>query len=801
LRSMARRSIGLSLAALLALPAMAQSGDVALHIAPRPLAQALVQLAVQAGLSIGHSGLDFAGVSANAVEGRMAPAEALRAMLAGTGFSFVFLDAQTVRIVPAALAETAPPGPAIIEDVLVTATKRPAVAQALPASVAVIAGADLRDGAVATDTELTGHAAGLAATALGSGADKLFIRGLADSVLTGRSQAMVGVYLDESRVADDAPDPGLRLVDIDRVEILRGPQGALYGDGSLGGVVRIVTAKPDLAHTEMAATSMAAVGGRGAPSFGADAMLNLPLVDDAIGLRAVLYGQRDGGFLDDVRLGRRDVNRTDTAGGRAQLRWRPDEALTLTLQLVGQQIDAADSGYAEAGLPPYSRANFLAEPHRDRFLQASLAVEDRLEGATILSNSAVTERRIATSYDATLAWPSLTGLPAAPALFADRRGVDSLTHETRIHSTAEGSWSWVGGASLSLRDEDYTSALTGQDRLAAPYLYRSENRADHAGEGDLFGEVTYRPLDGVSLTAGLRAFYAAMNARSQIVPAASGAGAASGSNATTELTRKAALAVQADQNLLLYASATEGFRLGGININSPAGAVNINAGGGEQSEVTSATAFASDTLWTYELGAKSTLFDGRLIANTAAFLTYWDNVQSDQILANGGFYIANAGNVRAPGAELDLDWQATASLRLQANLFWSDPKIVDPNPLLIQTSGRLPGVPESSVGAHARYDFVPADGWRGFAILDYAYVGPSYAGFDAKNSPSMGDYSTLGLRLGAVCPPWQATLFVNNLTDSRANIFAYGNPFTFGRIGQITPLRPLTVGLSFGLVW
>ena len=238
--------------------AAGEPNDILFHIPAQPLAAALVDLAVQARLSIGHAGIDFHGTIANPVEGRHSPQDAVKALLAGTGYDSVFLDAQTIRIREAAGATRSAMGAQVLEEVVVTATKHPAVAQSLPDSIVVVTGSDLDDTGATVSNDLPSQVAALTATNLGAGQDKLFIRGLSDSVFTGRSQSTVGLYLDEARVTDDAPDPGLRLVDVDQVEILRGPQGTLYGTGTLGGLVRIITNKPVLDQVQSMVAASAA---------------------------------------------------------------------------------------------------------------------------------------------------------------------------------------------------------------------------------------------------------------------------------------------------------------------------------------------------------------------------------------------------------------------------------------------------------------------------------------------------------------------------------------------------------------
>lgn len=787
------------------------------HIPAEPLADALVDFAVQAHISIGYSGVDFHGAVANPVDGDYPPEVALRTILAGTGYESVALTADALEIrreVAVEAPQPAAPNPAPeeaeprprLEEVIVTSTKRAEIAQTLPYSIAVATGADLDHFGLRSQNDLMSHVAAFSVTDFGAGQDKIAIRGLSDSAIPGRSQSVVGLYLDESRLTDDAPDPNLRLVDIDRVEIVRGPQGTLYGAGTLGGLVRIITRKPLLDRETGQAMLSTAETEHGGPSAGLDLTLNLPLVKDVLALRAVAYVRRDGGYIDETRLSRHDSNVTDTDGGRLSLLWQLSDDWSVTAGFTGQQIDAADSQYFEAGLGFLQRRNFGVEPHGDQFLQTNLTIEGSLDWAKVTSTTAFTERRIVDTYDASLAWTALTGFRMGPASFGDMRNIQSVTQETRLTSIGGGPFEWIAGGFLSHRDESYRARLVGPDMRGQPFVARAQVRNDYADEFALFGEATYHITDELSVTGGLRGFYASLNAAADVgrptsesplppggMLAPPGSTLASGTNHTTGFVPKLIIAYNPLKALTVYADAAEGFRLGGVNINSPSGAINVNR---PRPASVNARTFDSDRLWSYELGVKTAFWDGRLIANAAGYLTVWDNIQSDQVLRDGSLYTANAGTTHAPGAEIDVTLQATRRLRLQGNFSWSNPEILHPNPLLIQSTGKLPAVPTDNFGLSARYAFPICDGWDASTMLDYAYVGRETLGFDVRNSPTMGNYSNVDLRLEVAHEAWAATLYINNLSDENANVFAFGNPFDVGAVGQITPLRPRTIGVD-----
>jgi outer membrane receptor protein involved in Fe transport len=788
---------------LISFGARAQQAQIQVHIPQEPLSKALIDLALQAKLSVGYAGIDFGETIAGPLEGGFQPEEALRRLLAGSGYEPFILNSDTILIRRIAAAAEAPADqpdtelPPPIEEIVVTATKRAELAQSLPYSIVVISGGRLNDLGVHTANDLQMHVSALSATNLGPGQDKLSIRGLSDSAFAGRTQSVVGLYLDESRLSDDAPDPALRLVDIDRIEIVRGPQGTLYGAGTLGGLIRVITNKPVLNAEHGMISASAATTQHGAESGGIDAMLNVPLVENILGLRIVGYTREDGGYIDDARLHLRNANKIDTDGARLSLLWQPDDDWSVTAGFTGQTIDAAGSQYVMSGLGAFARANYEPDPNRDQFLQGSLTIEGALDWANLTSATAFTDRRMVDRQDATLAWQSLTGFPAGPSTFDTLRTFQTVTQETRLTSVHDDDWSWVVGTFLSHRNENYHSLLAGPGPARTFYTARAETRGDDADEAALFGEATYKLNDWFSLTAGTRLYYSAFDAAAMVgqsgpLPPAF----AQGRNKATGFIPKVILSVQASDNLTFYADATEGFRLGGVNINSPVGAININRRARNLVVSANARTFDSDRLWTYELGAKTSFFDRTLIVNTDIYYTVWDNIQSDQILRDGSLYTANAGGAHVPGMDMDFDLKLTRQLRLEGNFFWSDPQIVHPNPLLIQFAGRLPGVPQNSFGVSGRYDIPLEDGWDAFVRLEYSYVGPSTLGFDARNSAAMGNYTIGNLRLGIDRDGWQGTLFVNNVTNQRANTFAFGNPFIPATITQSTPLRPRTIGVE-----
>src|SRR5512139_693064 len=375
---------GWSLAAALSLAAVPHAAEARdrsfrIDIPAGPLAGALTALASQTGMSFGIDG-PLPGVDVPGLKGTMTGEEALRRLLTGTSLAPVRIGDGSYRLVrrpsappPApAAALPAPLPPPEQPEIIVTGLKQPQPLFRAPAAISVVSGEVPAGGAPSFGSrEVAAQASGLTLTNLGEGRNRQFIRGVADSPFNGYSQSTVSIAIDDARITYDAADPDLRLVDVDRIEILKGPQGPLYGTGALGGVYRIVTRRPDLA----AVSSYGEVYGKamtdGGEGGGISAVANLPLVTGSLGLRASVYAAAEPGWIDD-RGARRDVNSGDVVGGRIALRWSPRSDWTIDVQGVGQRIKSDDSQYVPLMEEAYSRPAGIAEPHSN-ILRAIIA--------------------------------------------------------------------------------------------------------------------------------------------------------------------------------------------------------------------------------------------------------------------------------------------------------------------------------------------------------------------------------------------------------------------------------------------
>ena len=616
------------------------------------LDRALIALAEQAGLSIGASDPGLARIRVGPLRGRMSARAALARLLAGTGYSFTFVDARTVRVARAAPAPaprapppaptpTPPPPEPAQPDIIVTASKQGTALGLYGGTVRLVELGRSEVGRFGDrgSEALLQRLPMLASTSLGPGRDKLFIRGVADSSFNGPSQSVVGQYLGDVRLTYNAPDPDLRLYDVERVELLEGPQGTLYGSGALGGILRLVPREPDAARFAGALSGGLMLTRHGDPGGDIAAMLNLPLAPGRLALRAVGYGSIDGGYIDDPGRGLRDVNRTTIYGGRIALRWQPDNAWDVELGGLAQYLSGRDGQYAQRGLAPLRRRAAFAQPFDNDYQLAQLTVRRRWPGVELVSATGIVRHTLESRFDA-------TGFPgtAGPQLYAEDIGITLISNETRLSRTDSGGGGWVIGWSV-LRDTSRIARRLGPPPAPAP-LAGVRNEVTEAA---LFGQYGHALTPSLTATVGARLTYARGSGRLLDAPDDENAP----DRTDLRVSPSAALAWRRGR-LLVYGRFQQGFRAGGLAVAASGSA-------------TSAQRFESDSLTAYEIGLRYGRADvDRFSVNAAFSYSRWADIQADLIDARGLPYTANLGDGRIYGAEIEAGWRVAPFLSLEA---------------------------------------------------------------------------------------------------------------------------------------
>lgn len=661
------------------------------------------------------------------------------------------------------------------EDVIiVTATKRDANLQDIPFSINAQTADDIQKTGATSLEDLSRNVAGLTIQNLGPGQSQVSIRGVSAGQIVRDQPGVkeqVGVYLDESVISLSLFTPDLDLFDLNRVETLRGPQGTLFGSGSVGGTVRYITNQPKLGTTEGAVEgNVNLVDG---DDFGGHlkGAINAPLGDKAA-IRAVGYYTQYGGFINARREGggvTEDINDGERYGGRIALTFEPSESLSITPRVIYQKISTDGFNrqevfnlYANPFTTTRPAVTFnereqhllLQEGFEDETMIADATIKVGFGGVDLTSVSSYTDRNILVSRDASALTGSVSvdlGFPTAgvllPSNLADTTKVQSFTQELRLSSNGEGPFQWVLGGFYSNTDRDYAQRLPtpGYDAFtdarfgagtsagaANGFPLNSPYNADivyDIKQKAVFGEASYMFGEQFTLTAGGRYYDFSEDRLFKSGGLFSNADNQTGSTKSDGFTPRVLASFKATDGITINAQASKGFRLGGINdpLNIPlcsGGATGIDA-----LTFGNRPRYDDETLWNYELGVKT---QGRgFTFNAAAFYTDISNLQ---VTADAGScssrVVFNVPKAHTQGFEFELSASPADGLDLgisgsivSAKFDSSVTTTAGAVIAGIRDGNRLPTVPKFQISANASYSFPINDGAEAYVSTSVQHVG------------------------------------------------------------------------------
>ncbi len=659
------------------------------------------------------------------------------------------------------------------------------------------------------------------------------MRGIASS---GGQSATVGFYLDETPLSPPAsaqngkvtisPD----LYDVARVEILRGPQGTLYGSGSMGGTIKLVTNQPDAKAFYGGAQAVTSETQTGGLNYGFNAMVNIPLWEDKVALRIVGSHKQADGWLDRIVLNpfpqetnggatranvagapvgqdHKDVNNEDLTGGRIALLIQPTDRLTITPGVFYQRITQKGLSYSDSSptgvLPAHYEPFDVAEPFSDTFTLYSLKAQYDFDAFQITSATADFVRRSViteeTAEPAQQFLETIIGIPdvayaaVGPLATYEQDNSRQFSQELRITSKGDGAFQWLFGGFYGQQEtkrsvSTNTSGPIVQEIFGAPYLYDNHQEVDYE-QYAAFGEASYKFFNNFKATVGLRYFsYTNEDHRLQsgglvtggTVPKTFTLGASySGVNP------KFNLSYTASSDLLLYAQASKGFRPGSGNQSAP-----ISCPGATPLQ------YDPDSLWSYEIGEKAQLFDRRVTVNGALYYEDWSGIQQTVTKTCGFSYTANAGAAGVYGGELEISGRITPDITLSNSAGYT----------YAANSSVVPGS-EFTVGEKIQQ--VPA--WTNTTSISYSRPVSNTFSFVARATNEYTDSMTdvsyginvvpsrdiVNLRLGLVGDKVSAFLFIDNATDNR-NVIGNTNNISFNPsdFNRAITSRPRTIGID-----
>ncbi|MGX9720600.1 TonB-dependent receptor domain-containing protein [Stenotrophomonas acidaminiphila] len=697
------------------------------------------------------------------VRGYLEPRQALERLLAGSGCTYSVHGADAVSIQPQAAVPGVDRPPAVqrtadmptvlsMVGMRVTARKRDERQIDVPIAMTAITGEQIDAMGITKVAEVIAMTPGAGSVDNGMGFTQVQIRGVSSS-LGGNDN---GYYLDDIPFTGVTVPwyPEVRSWDIDRVEILKGPQGTLFGEGSMGGTVRTLTRKPDLEAFGAAFEASASTTRDGGNGWGGKAMLNVPLVKDKLAARVAVTDESLSGWIDDARSGRKDINEQRVRTGRIKLRFTPTERWDMDLAYWKYDSDAPGGG--NSALNDRTTNSYYA--NTDTWEVASFATRYAFDGSQLFYSYAVAD--LAYASDGMLN-------PTATYLSAIRIGV--RTHELRWSSTGERTLDWTVGYYLRKADRHDRSSIGG----VPPSRLQQFNLADA-----LFGEATLKlPNPAWSLTAGLRYFKDDVDAESVSTDRTSTLDATFDS-----WNPRLALSFKPVEDTTLYASVARGFRSGQLQ---PIATLLL----AEANGIGLPAAIAPDSILTYELGAKSLLAGGRLMLEGAVFHSDWKDVAVRVPITASINGLINSRGTRNRGVEANLIYTPGASWMLQVGGSWIDATYaedVEKTPLRRGTP--VYNVPRTSFSASVAHDWPVGDTLKGIVRAGVVHDARRAT---ALTSGTPGDAVTsVDARIGLESPSgWSGYLYGENLTDDNGAL----NARSVAGIGN--RLRPRTLGL------
>lgn len=748
------------------------------------LDKALLSFATQAGISVDVSDPGLASVAVGGVRGRYTVRDGLGRLLRGTRYTFTIARGNVIKLVPRRATpllrpkrppQPAPPAPPpplpSPQPIIVTASKQDIATSDFPGTIHVegfTVEDGLRTGSLGTEVLLR-ELPNISSTDLGSGRNKIYVRGIADSSFNGQSLATVGRYFGESRLTYSAPDPDLALYDVRRVEVVEGPQGTLYGAGALGGVIHIVPFSPELGVNEI--SSMAALGMTEGRLGGEVAgIANLSLGRDAAA-RLVGYRIVRPGYIDDLGRGLSDINKTTVTGLRATVRVEPSERWTVDLGVLGQDTASRDGQYTDGPLPEtLTRTSAIAQPFDNDYRMIFATIGGDLDFARLVSNTSFADHKFDSVFDATA--PGA----ANPIAFEEATRVSLLTHETRLSGSSGRISSWVAGVSLAWN-------INHVDRLLGPVPEPAQVSAtrSEAINVALFGEATINLLSDVSVTGGGRFSYVRQIDKLQ---APSEDLDFEPSRTDIRLLPTAALSWKPVPGVIGYLRYQEGFRPGAQQISGSPGQATV-------------TRFQPDEIRTFELGTRFGTQPGSRFSGGATYsFSRWNRVQADLVDLNGFPYVDNLGSAYVRFVSAYLVWKPTRQLTFESSAFITSNSLDRPAPGFEAADERdLPNIADSGWRLTSRFE--PRLGYVKLTLDGtIGYIGTSYLGIGAPFDLTQGDYLDTALGARFDFGEWGLSFDIDNVANSRANRFSFGNPFSVAEGNQRTPLRPRTVRIG-----
>ncbi|MFC3050486.1 TonB-dependent receptor domain-containing protein [Kordiimonas pumila] len=818
--SLAAISIALGAASV---QAVQTKQSIPLNMQQQPLMTALQNLSSEYGIQIASFSEDVAGKTVGTLSGNYTLTSALSAVLKDSGLRYIQVDDRTIAVGTLArltdqyssssiqtiafnTAADYEEGLAVsdddesmdtvtnshiqFEEIMVTATRRSTGVQTTALTISAFGGEELEKKGYNSISQFIDTVPGVTATTEGPNRNRVIIRNIATSTQESGSSTIATYFDDFALSAVSGGAAEIRLVDMERVEVLKGPQGTLFGRSAMGGIVRYISNKPDPKEFAAGFDMYLSDVNDGGENYGGHGYVNVPL-SDKMALRAVGYYYDNAGFIDNVELGNKDANDEETYGGRLAFHWDITDKFSTDLTYLYQKIDAGasfvtttrdpgdlsiagDEGpdipfdvEARTGIGGIDRRhtdsqeflNLKLEYDFDAFITTLLATRNTLKTGFAFDQREFVDIRSGCVCDYLD--------PDSGRVSGDAQ-TDIL--ELRLVSSNDTKINWILGAYYEDSDTLANQLITYYG--PTQYLYGfipildGEETIDytataHSNEKAVYAEVGMDLTAKTSFKVGYRRShikYDTIDLKQEgSFVVLTGADALLGIPFETKEnvnTYKFSLEHQINDDIFAYALATSGYRRGGFN---------------KPTIISPFSTYNSDSLWNYELGLKTKWFDGRLVANLSAYLIEYTDIQ---LVVQDPVTFArstqNAGKAEIPGIELSLAYQVNNYLDIAFNGSLSDPKLKEdvPGGVTGKKGDRLPGSAKENFSVSLNWESPIFSQHTLFSNLTYKYTGERYNDFNLDLDIALPSYDLVDFQIGLRSDEgYSVSLFAHNLFD------------------------------------
>jgi iron complex outermembrane recepter protein len=693
---------------------------------------------------------------------------------------------------------------AVLEEVIVTANKRSERLADVPMSAIVLSGQKLTESQATTLQDIVNRVPGLQLVSDSPVDNQLIIRGI--SIGVGAINSSVATYVDEVPYTSEGPfanssnlAPNLDTYDLARVEVLRGPQGTVYGANALGGLLKYVTNLPD--PTRFSASFLTGVSSveHGGVGYEAHGMVNLPL-SDTLALRVVANDNRFPGYIDDPSRGESRINSVDRYGGRASLLWQADSSLSIRLTAQYQHLEAHDTG--DVDVYPGSLQPIFGDLTQEKLIAQPQRVENEIYNATINWDLGFASLTSSTSYSKAkpiltqdYSWAlgsyisSLLGTNYGAALTTSEP-VHSFTQEVRLAWRNDATWDWMIGGYFTDEGAHEIQATPPIDLNTGRILYDLQSSlgvydiTSTYRELAAFGDVNYHITPAFEVGLGGRYSSEKQSYRQINNGLVTGTDDFTTHSDQDAFTYSADAKYKFDPKAIVYLRVASGFVPGGPNDALP---------GSPLPET-----FHSSTTTNYEAGIKGAAMDGRLKYDFDVFDVEWKDIQLIAAI-NGLYGVTNGGAARSRGVEGALSYVPTHGLSLSANGAYTDARLTQDTPASVNGNAgdRLPESPFFSSTLSASYEHPLSSAIVGFGGVDWHYTGDRLSEF-VVGAPrqTLPSYSMVDLRAGIRVKTYELTLYVKNAGDARAISEVSAETVNGINAYSASVVTPRTIGLT-----